>query len=421
MEILEKTIDSFTFEDIEQFCAEGHTEGIQLDYKKDIPPIGLAKIIASFSNTRGGVIIIGVEEDKTTGTPKKWEGIGNSSKHEERIYQFAHSVEPFPSIEVYKTNDKNKKVFVLIRVFEGDATPYYVHNDPNIYIRTGNITTHYTELAHPEVQRMLFEKTHDAEVARELNERFAYSVFSSKLKQESKDFKILQSDNNSKPEEKRRILFNGKLGTCVSMCNTFLQPYYPIRHLIKPQQLFDEAGDFRASIAGYDYPQNTRGFEAIPNGIFHFEFDERDGSIKSEQIFSSGLLWDNYDVLHKGTEISIAHVVLRLTLVLKCAKKFYKKLNYHGVVTGGIKVSNTAGTNPVKIGFNGFWDDKEDIKSSLSLLEWDLELDTTVLNNDESLKQFIHDKTKDISWSFGIKGVNDKQLEDFFSKNKLFD
>lgn len=80
MDILNKSVKTFSFDNIVDFCKQKHIEGIQLDYKREFPSKGLAKHFAAFSNTRGGIIIIGVEEDRKTGIPKAWEGIKNEGK-----------------------------------------------------------------------------------------------------------------------------------------------------------------------------------------------------------------------------------------------------------------------------------------------------------------------------------------------------
>ncbi|AKM82542.1 TPA: hypothetical protein DD449_01620 [Candidatus Berkelbacteria bacterium] len=87
MKLLLKPINSFTFQDVSDFCSEGYLENVQLDYKKDFSPKGVAKHFASFSNTRGGLIIFGVEEDEKTGKPTKWDGLNNDCKFEDQIYQ----------------------------------------------------------------------------------------------------------------------------------------------------------------------------------------------------------------------------------------------------------------------------------------------------------------------------------------------
>ncbi|MBQ6436197.1 ATP-binding protein [bacterium] len=62
-----KKLDELSFKDIQNFCEKSVPENIYLDYKEEINPKNdhLAKTIASFANTYGGWILIGVKE-KTT-------------------------------------------------------------------------------------------------------------------------------------------------------------------------------------------------------------------------------------------------------------------------------------------------------------------------------------------------------------------
>lgn len=141
MDILNRSIQNFTFSDIANFCGQGIIEGIQLDYKKEVPK-DLAKHFAAFSNTRGGIIIIGVEEDPKTGRPIACNGVVYDAKIVDRIHQFASNVDPIPNYQLETTNaGPNGNVFILVRIFEGDRTPYYVQNDANLWIRTGNVST----------------------------------------------------------------------------------------------------------------------------------------------------------------------------------------------------------------------------------------------------------------------------------------
>src|SRR5580692_1174226 len=57
-------IDNLTFELVNDFCQAHPREGLILDYKRDIPR-RLDKSIASFANTYGGHILIGVDATET--------------------------------------------------------------------------------------------------------------------------------------------------------------------------------------------------------------------------------------------------------------------------------------------------------------------------------------------------------------------
>lgn len=56
------------FSDIEAFCVQRIPEGPRLDYKAEIPK-ELQKVVAAFANTLGGIILLGIEGDKTTNQP----------------------------------------------------------------------------------------------------------------------------------------------------------------------------------------------------------------------------------------------------------------------------------------------------------------------------------------------------------------
>jgi len=64
MSLWYKQPEDITYQDIDAFCLQQHPEGMRLDYKLDVPT-HLAKLVAAFANTLGGIIIFGVEADKT--------------------------------------------------------------------------------------------------------------------------------------------------------------------------------------------------------------------------------------------------------------------------------------------------------------------------------------------------------------------
>lgn len=53
--------DKITFEEIENFCRQW-AEGVRVEYKQEITHI--PKIVSSFANTQGGILLFGVEADR---------------------------------------------------------------------------------------------------------------------------------------------------------------------------------------------------------------------------------------------------------------------------------------------------------------------------------------------------------------------
>ncbi len=52
-----------TIQDVKIFCDKQVREGINLDYKRDLTSKSLLKTMAAFANTRGGFIIVGVDDE----------------------------------------------------------------------------------------------------------------------------------------------------------------------------------------------------------------------------------------------------------------------------------------------------------------------------------------------------------------------
>lgn len=135
-----KKINEITFQDVQNFCNQNIKENEILEYKSDFPK-NLDKVISSMANTYGGIIIIGIEDSDSFPQPP-FDGIDFVSGLAERITQIDISnIYPpvFPEIQVCPP--ENNKTFVVIRIPESNATPHYIKQKTNAYVRTGNVST----------------------------------------------------------------------------------------------------------------------------------------------------------------------------------------------------------------------------------------------------------------------------------------
>jgi len=404
MELLNKPINSFDFAYIVEFCKQGHVEGIQLDYKKDLSDKGLAKDFAAFSNTRGGVIIIGVEEDHDRSIPKAWDGVLNAGKAEDRIDQFAANVDPLPNYEIHVTDDYNGKVFILVRIFEGDRTPYYVQNDANLWVRTGSIKKPI-DIAGRDMTELMFGKKEKAEQARNNYLRRA----------EELRVAALQRAEGGKAD---RFLDTTTLKIAV-------QPFYPRRALIAPSEL-PALSAGQMVVSGKDstsFPRHTRESESIPDGILRFfSSNDDDQSYRSyvEQIYATGLVYYAESILRIGERghhlISLGQIAANLYLVLNAASKYYHSVGYQGGLDGRVALNNTKDkqlqirTN-VLLGFN-----HETRAVLLAEYEWKLDLDTSLLGNPTALQSYFLDLIRQISWDLGYPDLQNDWLYGFLRR-----
>jgi len=431
MNIFNNPISNFSFSDIAQFCTEGHIEGVQLDYKRELPAKGLAKHFSSFSNTRGGLLIIGVEEDSRTGKPIACEGLVFETKLVDKIHQYAASVEPRPAYDVHVTDEQNGKVFILVRVFEGDRTPYYVQNDANLYIRTGNITDPIG-LASPEAAELLFGKKAKADLARQNYISRSDEIFKAAVNQADKEREraIANEKENWKREQKpeskeefRSRFTMDPLGTNTSTCTILLQPFFPKAAITTPQEILAKANQYRIDSRYYGRFLELQ-LKPIQDGVMNFEWGP-DGHIQCQQVYATGLLYDADDVLRvtdKGRIIYLSRIAAKLFMMLQSASQFYILFGYQGGLKGFLRLENIEDAIIYPVLPDGsrlnpfFFEDRQG--PILSKYEWDLELDTALIHDPMSRQKFFLEKIKEIYWSLGYENVQEGIIEKFLEQNR---
>ncbi len=431
MKLLNQPIGELSFDDIVTFCKERHVEGAQIDYKKEFPEKGLAKHFAAFSNTRGGLIIVGVEED-AKGLPVKWEGIKNESKLIDRVHQNASNVDPIPDYETCVTPEKNGRAFLLIRIFEGEQTPYYVQNDSNIWVRTGNISKPI-DIASPKTLEMLFGKREQAQLARAVFINRAYEVYAAGLKRAEVERKelIARKQEEFLIEQRRQGVENpslgnfnpmvtkSELGSNVAMCTVLLQPYYPRKAFANPLELKESIQQFRATGRYYgDFPSlNT---ETIPEGILDFSWRQDNGLIECQQVYGHGLVFNSVDVLrvdeNKVKEFWLSSLGRLLFISLLASRNLYKHFGYQGGVKGYLvlnDVENVLINRIIPTGWHGFPDHG---KCLLNKYRLDIETDTVVLNDPRALQNLFLDLMNEIYIGFNMAPPRNDLMEAFLKE-----
>lgn len=154
MSLWSKPAAQITFADVDEFCKTMQPEGARLDYKGVNFPKDLAKTIAAFANTLGGLIILGVDADKNSNTPiwPPTDGIPMAAGLSERVIQVAQdAIYPPVRVDVSNVIENDllpKHAIVVIRVAESRAAPHATQKNTRVYVyeRTGNKNEPY-ELA----------------------------------------------------------------------------------------------------------------------------------------------------------------------------------------------------------------------------------------------------------------------------------
>ncbi len=436
MDILNKSVSTFTFEEIVQFCQEGYLEGIQIDYKRELPRDGLSKFFAAFSNTRGGIIIIGVEENRTTGIPSAWNGIPTDAHNVERIHQWASNVEPIPSYEVYTTNEVNGHVFILVRIFEGPMTPYYVQNDPRIYVRTGSITPS-VDLASPDATELLINRKEKSELLRNIKIKQSNEIYESALRRAERERKSKLAIEKTNYDRARREAiatsqpidefhsryFQQELGTNTSIFHILIQPFNP-KTLISPSEIKDKLKEIRDGDRLFDIHFPSLDAERIPEGVMNFSWGEDDGLLHCEQLYASGLIRLSRDVLSVDRTnyhyVYLSHIISLTFAVLKAATNFYKLFGYQGGLKGHISLDNSEGVfiKPVLSGREIFPADEK--AGLLPHYNYPLDIDTALLNDNKLFQNYFINLINELFWMFGYDSPHPSTVKNYLEENHWY-
>ncbi len=177
---------SITKVDLDQFCELGISERSYVDYKKEFPR-HLERTIASFANTNGGIVLIGVDADAENKPVCPVAGIEFQIGLEERVFQIcASSIYPplIPTVWLVRFEDPSlippDRACIVIRVPESEAAAHAVEGRREIYVRTGNINSPVEKASVDEI-RSLFNRRREAAELRESltarsRERFEFAL-----------------------------------------------------------------------------------------------------------------------------------------------------------------------------------------------------------------------------------------------------
>ena len=145
----------------------------------------------------------------------------------------------------------------------------------------------------------------------------------------------------------------------------------------------------------------------IPDGVLNFFWRHNDGLIKCEQIYSYGLIFLTLDVLspddQQRSNIYLSSMASVLYASLTVANRFYNLSGYQGGVIGrvSLKGSRKAIVQPIVPSRYTYFGDTK--RSFLDAYDWEIDIDTALLENKLALQQYLIEKVKEFYWSLGYK------------------
>lgn len=284
--------------DIEAFC-DSLSEGVRVEYKSELTTDDIPKIISSFANSQGGVLLIGINA-KDGKAVKPYEGISKKPGIEEQIVQSSITgIHPPVTPEVFVRNAPHKpeNVIVIVRVEESIYAPHAIQNSTRVYVRTGKISQPY-ELS--EIDRIEFQLKR-----REEPRKKKISLLDS-----AKERMLRYSQEPPRPNLKVSVI-----------------PAFPCRPILPLGDLYPFAT--KQNIYGY-----TANAVRIHGGLVSSTTDSYMEINEHGLIYAvTKLEWNKGNSSGSGYRfLSFSHLVIHSGRVLKVAEDLYRSCGYMGSV-----------------------------------------------------------------------------------------
>jgi hypothetical protein len=296
--------------DIRAFCAR-FNEGIRVEYKSTFDENvrrAVPKVVSSFANSLGGVLIIGVNapdgapQDPIEGFVARAEEL-RLTVESLCIQNISPSV--FPRVTVVN-GDLAGRVFLVIEVDDSWEAPHTIENSKRVYVRTGDAANPY-DLAEVDLIIDLVRRRAEPQALRAKMLRMAR-------------------------ERADLCLPNAAIQAQVGIA-----PLYPRRPLCTRDTTWDflSTQPYRS---GRFFPFNT--LRRVEDGTASFDLNKQYGQLN---VFGAILGREVMRHTREGDFLRVAdplHLILKL---LVCAERFYRLVSYRGDFEVSLTLRNVRG------------------------------------------------------------------------------
>ena len=251
-------IEKLTWDQLLEFLKQGEIETVRLDFKQALDD-SVKKTICAFANTLGGIIVVGLEEDKVNNTcifpsidTSRLEPMRNSIK--DSVFQ-ASATKIYPPVSVqvspiFENPKDNTKAIYVIRVDQSAHAPHaYEKNRVLVAERKDNMTVNHDVLADIDVVQALFERRNRIEEKRE---------------------QLIEQELNRTNGQ-----FSHRSSRCAKRWISII-PWFPDRHLVDRNACFKVLQSYKL------FPLRRQNPFTFPNGAYaQFSTNELlDGTIR---------------------------------------------------------------------------------------------------------------------------------------------
>ena len=289
--------DQINFATVEDFCKEWQ-EGVRVEYKS-IYPKDISKTLSSFANTQGGVLVIGVEVDKTHNKVKMpIKGIPKTDGIEERIVQSGlMGIYPpvTPEVIILDVPD-TENVVIVVRMEESVRAPHAIQNSTKIYVRVASVSQPYQQPQLAELNRIEY-------------------LFNRRQDQEEGVKQIIDQMENRRKQ------------SCVTDETTLTlvaRPVFLYRPVISPSEI-------------YKLYQQYNWIKRVPGGISYI----LPAGIRIHEVNEYGIV-SHHTPIYENDQVCIDVIDLREAIYdfMETAKKLYNNCDYFGNIEVSAQIHN---------------------------------------------------------------------------------
>jgi len=412
--IFGKPVEGVTFEDILSFCELKIPEGINLDYKQDLSlPTKLAKSIATFANTRGGLILVGVVDDSDDKPVVPATGMDYDEKMPLTVTNIilSHIYPPVaPQVHVCPKG-KGDKTFLLIDIPESTDAPHWVFNKKELYIRVAqrSASGSWEDFATSEQYEWLRNKREKSLDLR---------------------WRIIQNlDYHFKECIKKRDVGNTTIyrgdqvtGILTRLLRVSVSPAFPQEALFAVPQSYELVKKIAVQdYYGTDYwfPTFLETRHVFQNGtITHGSFAEPEEYLFSA-LDTSGTFVYNETVIKEQVgeknelsySLDFLYIVARLDQFFTSAANLYKEIGYSGLLRIDV-VLNGKSFMRLVLPSSGFPSSKH-VSQGANFM-WNSEVYTSEISEEKDRYGTIKSIIRELMYMFGIEYFKWEILENYY-------
>lgn len=428
--IFGKSLKDVTFADVVSFCDQQITEGLNLDYKRDLSSLPkIVKALVSFANTNGGWLVIGVDDEddkpKLPVTGMDFEDNFVQKVNNSIISTVSPIVLPFYQV---CPSDDGKRAFLIAYMPQSASTPHWMsYGGKNIlFTRVADRAKgeDWEKYASGHEWEMLRDRRQSSVSLRDELAELLQDIFEARA-----DY---QNDEDDKKEEDTSglgyraaltpVLLPGRHFEGTQLIT--LLPEFPqspvtdtatVQHALLYEPISNGLNDHRHQVP------DTRGDDA-PIYQYGASTHHKDEYSKNHYFFGADIYGNimNVDPIEKRrkygqeqehTFIEISHIITCIDGVLRFAQKYYSKIGVVGNLLLRVEFEGEKNCVLFKTNANSFpWDTHHPPRNITGRYLVRKKIDTNVLDDADARNRVIFDITKEIFHSFNYAYFNEDDL-----------